>query len=221
MQRTPTAELLDSDIGSPAELNAALRDLENINRWFGGISTTERLVERVARQTGDREFSLLEVAAASGEVPTQAQRRLLRRGIRLQVTLLDRSPAHLDSHRPAVAGDALSLPFYDGSFDLVSSCLFAHHLAPEQITRSADEALRVCRTAVLINDLIRHPAHLLLVYAGLPLFRSPITHHDAVASVRQAYTIKEMHEMLKRSSAARVEITRHYLFRMGVVLWKR
>ena len=29
-----------------------------------------------------------------------------------------------------------------------------------------DEALRVCRVAVLINDLVRHPLHLSLVYAG-------------------------------------------------------
>ena len=74
--------------------------------------------------------------------------------------------------------------------------------------------------AVLINDLIRDPFHLALVYAGLPLYRSRVTRHDAPASVRQAYTVQEMRAMLAHTSAARVEIRRHYLFRMGVIAWK-
>jgi hypothetical protein len=86
--------------------------------------------------------------------------------------------------------------------------------------RFVDEALRVCRVAVLINDLVRHSLHLSLVYAGMPLYRSRITRHDAPASVRQAYTREEIETLLAQSSAARVEIHRHYLFRMGVIAWK-
>jgi len=80
--------------------------------------------------------------------------------------------------------------------------------------------LRVCRVAVLINDLIRHPLHLALVYAGWPLYSSRLTQHDAPASVRAAYTAKEMHEMLSQTSTRGIVMRRHYLFRMGVVVWK-
>ena len=59
-----------------------------------------------------------------------------------------------------------------------------------------------------------------LVYAGMPLYRSRLTRHDAPASVRQAYTPEEMQTLLAQSRAARVEIHRHYLFRMGVIVWK-
>jgi ubiquinone/menaquinone biosynthesis C-methylase UbiE len=131
----------------------------------------------------------------------------------------------MSSHLPlngvaAVAGDALKLPFRDGSFDVVSSSLFAHHLEPTELQLFAGEALRVCRQAVLINDLIRSRLHLALVYAALPLFRSPMTWHDAPASVRRAYTRKEMRNMLKASPVRRLEVSRHYLYRMGVLLWK-
>jgi hypothetical protein len=102
----------------------------------------------------------------------------------------------------------------------VSCSLFIHHLPPDEVVRFVNEGLRVCRAAVLINDLIRHPAHLGLVYAGMPLYRSRITRHDAPASVRQAYTLDEMNDMLRRSEASRVEISRHFLFRMGVIVWK-
>jgi hypothetical protein len=155
MKRVAIPELLDTDSGSPAEIAASLSDLNRINRWFGGISTTTSIIRRVAQERGMSSLSLLEVAAGSGYVPEKARRKLVRDGIELKVTLLDRAPSHLA-----------------------------------------------------------------LVYAGYPLFRSRLTHHDAPASVRQAYTAAEMQGLLKRTSAARVEIHRHYLFRMGVIVWK-
>jgi hypothetical protein len=120
----------------------------------------------------------------------------------------------------ALVADALNLPFPDSAFDLISCSLFVHHLSPDQTTQFARESLRVCRHAVLVNDLIRNPLHLALVYAGTPLYRSRITSHDAPASVRQAYTIKEMREFFQRAGAAGVETQRHYLYRMGVIAWK-
>ena len=221
MKRVATAELLDTDAGTPAEVTASLGDLRRINRWFGGVTTTEDMVERVAREINQSFLSLLEVAAGSGYVPETARQRLQHRGLHLQVTLLDRAPSHLSNGNRAVAGDALALPFRAASFDLLSCNLFAHHLSPQEVVQFVDGALRVCRVAVLINDLVRHPLHLSLVYAGMPLYRSRLTRHDAPASVRQAYTPEELQTLLAQSSAASVEIHRHYLFRMGVIAWKR
>jgi ubiquinone/menaquinone biosynthesis C-methylase UbiE len=223
MKRIVIPELLDNDSGEPAEIATALSDLRRINRWFGGVATTQSMVEYVASRSAAKSFSLLEVAGGAGDVPRAASERLQRRGIRIEVSLLDRASSHL-KHRnngtQAVSADALALPFSDNSFDLVSCCLFAHHLEPQDLLRFAKEGLRVCRIAVLINDLIRHPLHLALVYAGWPLYRSRLTQHDAPASVRAAYTTKEMHALLKQTSARGVVMRRHYLFRMGVVLWK-
>ncbi len=220
MRRVVIPELLDTDAGTPAEIRGSLRDLRFFNARFGGVRTTSYLVGEVARQAGARSLSLLEVAAGSGYVAGRTRSRLRRRGIELNPVLLDRSPAHLNGSGSAVAADALALPFADASFDLVGSNLFVHHLEPEEVIRFVREALRVCRRAVLINDLIRHPLHLFLVYAGMPLYRSRITRHDAPASVRRAYTVEEMQDMLARAGAARLEFSRHYLFRMGVILWK-
>ncbi len=223
MKRVSRPELLDADDCPPQEAAASLRDLSRINRWFGGVATTRKLIEQVAAQTGKRHFSLLEVASGFGEVPKVAGQQLLRQGITLDVTLLDRLSSHLLRGNRSLVADALALPFADGAFDLVGCSLFAHHLEPDDLARFVHEALRVSRCAVLINDLIRHPLHLALVYAGFPLMRSYVSRVDGVASVRRAYVPEEMRKIISNGDGAarRVEISRHYLFRMGVIVWKR
>ena len=114
----------------------------------------------------------------------------------------------------------MRLPFRDDAFDVVSCSLFAHHFEPETLPLLAKEAMRVAKRAVLINDLIRSRLHVALVYVGLPLFASRITWHDAPASVRRAYTLAEMKSLLSSVPSRRVEVSRHFLFRMGVLMWK-
>jgi SAM-dependent methyltransferase len=221
MQRKVIAELLDDDLGTPEEIAKSLVDLRHINHWFGGTWTTATLLRRIARESGQTKLSLLEVGAGRGDLPQQVRSSLALAGIDLKITLLDRIPSHLPQNTvPSVAADALHLPFQDDAFDVVSNCLFAHHFEPGSLPLLAKEALRVARRAVLINDLIRSRLHLGMVYLGLPLFASRITWHDAPASVRRAYTIEEMRSLLADLPAKRLEITRHYFYRMGVLLWK-
>src|ERR1039458_187201 len=181
--------------------------------------TTRNLIERVASATGTKHFSVLEVAAGFGEVSKLAGLQLLSKGITLDVTDLDRARTHLLRGNRAVAADALALPFRDDSFDLVSCSLFAHHLEPADLAHFVSEALRVSGCAVLINDLVRHPLHVALVYAGFPLMRSYVSRVDGLASVRRAYVPDEMRQILSSGAepATRVEISRHFLFRMGVI----
>jgi ubiquinone/menaquinone biosynthesis C-methylase UbiE len=233
MQRIDAPEILDSDACSLAEVQAALKTLGRINRWFGGVRTTQNLVERAAEITGKTTLSLLEIASGIGEVPLIVRDRLERRGISLRVTLVDQAHSHLaagcNSARgqspktPAVAADALALPFRDAAFDLVSCGLFAHHLAPERLICFMQEGLRVSRVALLINDLVRHRLHLALVYASFPIMGSRVAWLDGLTSVRRAYTPAEIRALISSSAktAAKIDISRHYLFRMGVIVWKK
>lgn len=222
MQRVDIPEILDSDTCPPGEVETSLRDLVRINSWFGGVATTAALVGRAAQRAGCKRLSLLEVAAGSGEVTRMVARRVARSGITLDVTLLDRARSHLFAGGRAVVSDGLALPFRENAFDLVSCNLFAHHLSPDNLRRFVTEALRVSREAVLINDLIRHPLHLAFVYAGFALMRSHVSRVDGVASVRRAYTPREIRDILTSVPlpAERIEISSHFLFRMGVIVWK-
>lgn len=232
MQRVDADEILDSDGCSARDAQGALAVLGRINRWFGGVATTRKMVERVAQVTGVENFSLLEVAAGLGEVPAKVCAEVAQRGITLDVTLLDRACSHLPSRQhadrnhipsyPGVVADALALPFGDGTFDLVGCSLFAHHLNAQPLAQFLREGLRVSRRALLINDLIRHPLHLALAYAGYPIMRSRVAWLDGLTSVRRAYVPEEIRSVLASafSSEVRVEISCNYLYRMGVIVWK-
>lgn len=112
MKRVVARELLDEDLGTPAEVAASLRDLQRINDWFGGTRTTVQLLRHIAQTMGRGSLSLLEVGAGNGHVPIAARERLAQQGIELCVTLLDRVASHLPQTAvDAVVGDALQLPF--------------------------------------------------------------------------------------------------------------
>ena len=228
IRRLVIPELLDSDAGTPRQIQDSLADLKTINRYFGGLHTMTELISEVATKQQTKALSWLDVAGATGDLAALTSDALSKRGIKLQPVLLDRMAGHMrtpagssNGRYPSVAGDALALPFKENSFDMVSSCLFVHHLEPDQVIQFTSEALRVARYAVLINDLIRHPLHVALAYAGYALYRSRLTRHDSVASVRRAYTVAEIEDMLRQTRASTSEVRRFFPFRMGVIAWKQ
>ena len=218
MKRVVVPELLDSDAGTPEEIKSSLEDLRWLNANFGGVSTTTQLLKRVAHRTNSKRLSFLDVAGAMGDVANGVRDRLNTAGIELEVTVLDRSATHLAVNTTSIVGDALQLPFRDCAFDVAGSNLFLHHLDPKQVAPFIDECLRISRYGCIVNDLKRSYFHLLAAYAGRLLYRSPITSHDAVASVQRAYTKDELRELLRHCDA---EYSHHFFCRMGIIIWKK
>ncbi len=225
MQRIDAPEILDSDSCSPQEVEAALKTIGRINRWFGGVATTQRMLGRVAQATGIKRFSLLEVAAGLGEVPATLRNKMARDGFAFDVTLLDMARSHLPPGNHSVVADALRIPFCDSSFDLVGCNLFVHHLNPRQLTQFIREGMRVCRQALLINDLVRNRLHLGLVYASFPIMGSRVAWVDGITSVRRAYVPQEIRDSVSSAFPSPgehpAEISRHFLFRMAAIVWKK
>jgi SAM-dependent methyltransferase len=116
-----------------------------------------RVLERAALAEGER---VLDVACGTGTLALSAARSA--RNVR--VTGVDGDPAILERAR-AKAGNEVTfdeglsteLPYEDGSFDVVLSTLFFHHLSDEAKLRSAEEVRRVLRPAgrAVIGDLGR------------------------------------------------------------------
>lgn len=225
MKRVVEEEWLDGDLGTSEEIDSALRSITLANRRFGGVRLHARLLQRaLARVTHGSRPHILEVASGRADVLRAALQRL---GCGVDVMLLDRSARHLPDPRawPAglptprvVAADALELPFPDSSMDIVSCCLFLHHLEPPQIVRYLREAQRVARVAVVINDLERTAFHYRLARWNRIIDPSRISRHDGPVSVRRAYTRRELARMLTDTGRS-FHLERAWLYRVGAVLW--
>jgi ubiquinone/menaquinone biosynthesis C-methylase UbiE len=228
MERVETQEMLDSDGWSEEEVACALGAIRQVNLRYGGDRMHKRLFRRVAARSELNKLDILEVASARGEVVQSAALMLMDQGLAVKISVLDRSGLHLphtgdwNPRLPAptlLVGDALAIPLEDRSVDVVSCCLFLHHLSEDHAHAFLKEALRVSRVAVLVNDLERTRTNYLLSRLQTLIDPSELSRHDGPASVRQAYTFAELTTMLKATGRG-FELQRGFLFRLGAILWR-
>jgi SAM-dependent methyltransferase len=195
--RRPSRELLDDPSTPAEEMVRSLRDIDYVNRRWGG----SRVIERHLAARGDAgagELAVLDVGAGSGAFARRLAAGLSAGGRPARVVALDLQWRHLaaglrgSGKSAAVAGDAFSLPFAEGAFDWVVSTLFFHHFSPEENIRLLRSLAAASRGGFAVLDLARHLVPLAFVaVAGRLLFESRLSVHDGKASVRQAYTAAE------------------------------
>jgi len=226
MQRIAAAELLDDDRGTRREVAESLADIWTMNRWFGGVSGSMRLLLLFFERTGLGAARILDVGCGDARMATDLQRRLRRRGFSAELFVLDRRLSHLESHPgmlhglTPLIGDALELPLAPGSVDVVMCNLFLHHFCGESAQGLLQELSSVAGRAVLINDLERHGLAYFISHCFGPFFRSPLSRHDGPASVRQAYTRDELRTLAEAAGFQGYEVLRLPMFRLGLILWK-
>lgn len=225
MQRIVEEEWLEQGDRTAQEIAASHRSLAFVNRHYGGDRLHARLLARaLTRVPAGQKAQILEVASGKAQVLRRAIQRLRVSG---QVTLLDRDMRHLPDPQTwpkelppphIIVGDALQIPCPDASVDIVSCCLFLHHLEPPEAMRFLAEAQRVARVAVIINDLERIRVHHWLAQLNGLFDPSRLSAHDGPVSVRRAYTYRELSTMLAHTGK-NFSLERAYLFRLGALIW--
>jgi ubiquinone/menaquinone biosynthesis C-methylase UbiE len=194
---------MDDPEVSYGELETALRELGTINRWLGGHRTTRIGVARLTHHLPvDTVITVLDLGA--GGTNLSAILRPLHR--RFAVTALDINPrigefAKQYGHASeVVVGSAHALSYPDRSFDIVHASLFLHHCTDAEAKWLLQEAIRIARVGVVINELQRH----FFALAGIALLttllgRSAIVRHDAPLSVRRGFTRRELAALSPRA----------------------
>lgn len=201
--------MLDDPSLPAQEMLRNLRDLDMVNRRWGASRALERWLVRRLREGRDASATVLDVGAGSGAVSRRLRRAMGAAGVRAEVFALDVQWRHLAAGRrlsggerlPEMTADALALPLPDRAVDWVVSTLLAHHLPPERVEALLAEAARVSRRGFALLDLRRHRAPLaFLALVGRFAFESPVSLHDGLASVRQAYTPAELRAIAQRAA---------------------
>lgn len=216
---TDAVELLDGPLDDPVALAGNLRDLRRVNRWLGGASLSTAAIEALAAHRV--QLTLLDVGTGGGDIPVALLDWARRRGRRLSVVGIDSRPeiiaeaarAHVgreaDVGLELQIGDGRSLPYPDRSFDVAHSSLLLHHLGPADAVALFREMGRVARLGVVVNDL--HRGRLAWLGAWLMshlLTGNRYTRHDAPMSVRRAYRVPEVTDLLRSAGLTPVRTIR-------------
>ena len=202
------SEWLDAETMDDAALRRNLGDIRRINWLLGWTAFTVRGVARqaeaIAKNSGKREFSLLDVASGSADIPLAIARWADRAGYKARIVATDISPQIVAvaqeqaANTPSVTvepQDALNLPYAPGSFDIALCTLAIHHFEPERAVELLAGMARVAKH-VLVFDVARaRLAYIGSLLLTRLLFMDAMTCHDAPASVRRAYSAQELREL--------------------------
>jgi len=204
VRRINRPELMDW-ASDPRELAGDLDNLERINRFLGGRSLVRRQLDRVLpRGKGAASLTLLDVATGGGDLPRDVALRLRRRGVRATILAVDFNPVTLACARERsravpelrfLCGDARRLPLRAHSVDIVLCSLVLHHFDEEDAVQVLREMARVCRRALIVNDLRRSPTALVLIWLITRFVCNRMTRYDGPLSVRRAFTPHELRRL--------------------------
>ncbi len=220
-------ELLDRPGNSDAEVRESLRDLERLNRHFGGVRTVLLHLRRMTDRHPQGPLRILDIATGGGDIPRAICRWARRRGIAVEIEAVDRSHQALAAAaawsaaypeirlRPA---EGPRLPYPDRSFDYAIASLFLHHLTEDEGVRLLREMRRVARRGLIVNDLRRsRTARLLTALATRILSPNRLTRHDGPMSVLRGFRPAELRRMVARAGLRGARNTRHPWFRIALV----
>jgi ubiquinone/menaquinone biosynthesis C-methylase UbiE len=230
-ERRDEPELMDAPGLPPGEVEDAYRVLRSVNRQFFGSGRSLRLeldrwiLDVSAPKVTDR-LSLLDVGSGSGDLPRLAAQIFSARGVTCRPVSLDRDQTALALASRAglsvVRADALTLPFPDQSFDIVTAAKFAHHFSGSRLARLLSEMARVARRRVLVLDIRRH----WLAYVGFAAWsrvftRNRLVRYDGPLSVLRGFTEDELLEVVRPLSRFCWTTRRHAGFQIALVGTRR
>jgi ubiquinone/menaquinone biosynthesis C-methylase UbiE len=196
-------ELMDMPCADLEELGKDLRNLEIINRCFGGTQAVLKMMSRLACELPA--FRMIDLATGYGDHPRNIARWAKDQGKSCTIIAVDRQRPTLEFARAAtrngerilyVQADVRRLPFKSRSVDLVFCSLALHHFSESDAVNVLKESRRLASQAAACIDLVRGRIAYAAVWLLTQFFlRAKMTRHDARASVRRAFTGKELKNM--------------------------
>ena len=229
MRRSTAQELMDDPARTRDELRENLRDLERINRLFGGHAVVRAFLDQALpawRRRGGTEgaaLRVLDVATGGADVPAAVADWGRRRSVQVRVIGVDRHPviAGLAAASSAafssvtvIRADARALPFADAAFDVCLCSLALHHLAVEEGLALIRRLDRLSRVGFLLVDLLRSPSGYGGVWLMTRLSSNRLIRHDGPLSVRRARSWEEYRGLVAAAGVPGLRLERHPLFRV-------
>ena len=214
-------EMLDDPRLAEPDAWRALEDIAHSNRRLGGHRAILREVGdliRVAAREGRGPVTLLDAGAGAGDVAIELARWARGRGLPLRILALDSSPASMrlaaravggDPSIEIVRGDALRLPFADGSIDVLHAGLLLHHVPRPDQAALLRRFANVARIGFVVTDLRRSRWSLIALAVHARVANAgPVFRHDAPLSVARGFTLSEARALAAATALRGLRVSR-------------
>jgi hypothetical protein len=208
-KRDLQAEIMDDpEIGEELH-EEALAGLGRLNRLSGIAGAIVRQLKSVFRTPGVGPLKVLDIATGGGDIPVAVAKSAARHGLAIEIDACDKSETALRFARKRARDHGARVNFFrfelgaepiPRDYDVLISTLFLHHLSQEQTVSFLRDLSGACRRGMILNDLRRCCAGLMLTSFLVPvLTRSSVVRADSVQSLRAAYTLPEIKGLAARA----------------------
>jgi 2-polyprenyl-3-methyl-5-hydroxy-6-metoxy-1,4-benzoquinol methylase len=189
-----------------AELETDLRNLRQLNRYFGSYRLIEHFLRRWLRP-GSR-VRVLDLATGSGDIPCLVVDHGRKVGAVVTVDAIDQQPSTIEIAR-CLSADYPEIEFRAAdvfdfvptqTYDIVMCSLALHHFTEPDAIRLLRRCRELSSKYVLVSDLRRGALATLGVYLLTALvFREPMTRTDGRRSAERAFSFAEFRSLAERA----------------------
>jgi 2-polyprenyl-3-methyl-5-hydroxy-6-metoxy-1,4-benzoquinol methylase len=198
-------ELMDRPQPVSAELESDLRNLRQLNRYFGSYRLIEHFLRRWLKP--GTEMRIVDLATGSGDIPRLIVDQARKIGAAVTIDAVDQQAATIEIARGLsrgypeiefVSGDVLT--FAREPYDVVLCSLALHHFTENDAVTLLRRCRALSKKYVLVSDLRRG----WLASAGVRLltmlfFREEMTQVDARLSAERAFSFAELRSLAERA----------------------
>ena len=223
-ERSNDLEHLDVGDYTAEEYEGCIVELQRVNQWLGDARALRLSLLADIQQADLRRFSVLDVAAGSGELLRVAAAWTSRKKLNGSFTALElnaRSARAVLEESTAleninsIRGDALHLPFADETFDYAICSLFTHHLSDREVGLALQELKRVSRRRIFVIDLHRHPvAYYFYRTVGRLFLHNRLLREDGALSILRSFKPQEFFELALQAGLNDVRLERRFPYRL-------
>jgi 2-polyprenyl-3-methyl-5-hydroxy-6-metoxy-1,4-benzoquinol methylase len=199
-------ELMDRPQPVSAELESDLRNLRQLNRYFGSYALVRRFLRRwVAR---GQDFRVVDLATGSGDIPRLIADHARAVGATTSIDAVDQQASTIEIAQK-LSADYPEIDFHQadvfewgdtGRYDMVLCSLALHHFTEDDAVRLLRHCRELTRHYVLVSDLRRGLLATIGVYLLTAiLFRNPMTRHDGRVSAARAFSFRELNALAQKA----------------------
>lgn len=197
---------MDRPDASSVELDAALRSLRGLNRYFGSYRLVSIFLRRWVKG-GDR-LRVLDLATGSADIPRLIADHARRVGAEVEIVAVDFQASTIEAARrlsasyPEIVCERADVMTFNDprGFEIVICSLALHHFSDADAVRLLERCPELSKSRVLVTDLRRGFLARLGVYLLTALvYRDRMTRTDGRLSAERAFSYRELCDLAKRA----------------------